>query len=56
MAIQIPKRKGTPKTWPFIGVTNPGKGLNNVIGDEYIANEEASSLENIMFVGVGLPR
>lgn len=55
MVVVIPPRKGVKKRWPAITITNPGRGLNNVISDEYIANEEASSLENIQFRESGCP-
>lgn len=55
MTVIIPPKKGVKKKWPAVVISNPGHGLNNVISDEYIANEEASSLENIQFVESGCP-
>jgi hypothetical protein len=55
MAITIPARKSVKKTWPSVTITNPGMGLNNVISDEYIQNEEASDLLNIQYVEAGNP-
>lgn len=55
MTVVIPARKKVPKKWPAVIISNPGKGLNNVISDEYIANEEASSLQDIQFVESGCP-
>lgn len=55
MTVIIPPKKGVKKKWPAVIISNPGHGLNNVISDEYIANEEASSLENIQFVESGCP-
>lgn len=55
MAIKIPARRGKKKVWPNFTVVNPGRGLNNVISDEYIANEEASDLSNVQFVESGCP-
>lgn len=55
MAIKIPPRKKVPQVWPAVTLINPGKGLNNLISDEYIKDEEASALQNIMFVEAGNP-
>lgn len=55
MQVRIPSRRGVKQQWPALTVVNPGKGLNNVISDEYIANEEASSLQDIQFVESGCP-
>jgi hypothetical protein len=55
MARPIPPRRGKRPVWPTLTIVNPGKGLNNVISDEYIKNEESSSLDNIQFVEAGNP-
>lgn len=55
MTVRIPPRRGVKKVWPALTITNPGKGLNTVISDEYIANEEASDLSNIQYVESGCP-
>lgn len=51
-AIKIPAKKG-PKTIPEIRVTNPGRGLNNLVSDSLIKNEEASDLLNVQFIESG---
>jgi hypothetical protein len=55
MPVKIPPRRGKKKVWPNLTIVNPGRGLNNVISDEYIANEEASDLSNVQFVESGCP-
>jgi hypothetical protein len=55
VAIKIPAKKAVKKDWPFLGVVAPGKGLNKLVSDEYIDNEEASDLLNVQFVENGCP-
>lgn len=51
--IKVPSRRGTRPVWPNKTVMNPGKGLNNLISETLIADEEASDLLNIQFVESG---
>lgn len=51
-AIKIPAKKGL-KTIPEIRVTNPGRGLNNLVSDSLIKDEEASDLLNVQFIESG---
>lgn len=51
--IAIPRRKGKPPVWPAFTIINPGKGLNNLISENLIKDEEASDLLNIQFVESG---
>lgn len=52
MAVRIPRRR-TPARLPEITVNNPGRGLNNLVSDTLIRNEEASDLNNVSFVESG---
>lgn len=51
--IVIPPRRNKRRSWPNVTVINPGKGLNNLISENLIKDEEASDLSNIMFVESG---
>lgn len=51
----IPARRGVKRDWPQTMVVNPGKGLNTLVSDSLIANDEASDLQNIQFVEAGAP-
>lgn len=53
MTVAIPPRRNKPKVWPAKTVANPGTGLNNVISDEYIADTDASALQNVVIVEAG---
>lgn len=55
MANHIPVKRGGRTGYSTFGVMNPGKGLNNLISDNLINDQESSSLENIMFVESGAP-
>lgn len=51
----IPPKRGGRTAYSQIQVLNPGKGLNNLISDNLIQDQEASSLENIQFIESGAP-
>lgn len=51
--IKIPPKKAR-RTWPSLKVDNPGKGLNNLISDNLIKDQEASDLLNIQFTESGV--
>ena len=51
----LPPKRGGRSSYSTISITNPGKGLNNLISDNLIDDKESSSLENIMFVESGAP-
>lgn len=56
MALQaLPVKRGGRTAYAQIQVMNPGKGLNNLISDNLINNQESSSLENIQFIESGAP-
>lgn len=55
MPTRIPPKRGGRSSYAKFTVMNPGKGLNNLISDNLINDQEASSLENIMFVESGAP-
>lgn len=51
----IPPKRGGRSQYATFRVINPGKGLNNLISDSLINDQEASALENIQFVESGAP-
>jgi hypothetical protein len=51
----LPPKRGGRSPYSVITVMNPGKGLNSLISDNLINDQEASSLENIMYVESGCP-
>lgn len=56
MAIkQLPARRGGRSNYATFNVINPGKGLNTLISDNLINDQEASDLENIEFTESGAP-
>lgn len=50
--VTIPQKRGTRKL-PETRVINPGRGLNTLISDNLIKDEEASALNNVVFVESG---
>ena len=50
--VAIPPKRGTRKL-PETRVINPGRGLNTLISDNLIKDEEASALNNVVFVESG---
>lgn len=50
--VSIPAKRGTRKI-PETRVVNPGRGLNTLISDNLIKDEESSSLNNVVFVESG---
>lgn len=50
--VTIPQKRGSRKL-PEARVINPGRGLNTLISDNLIKDEEASSLNNVVFVESG---
>jgi len=55
MASRIPPKRGGRSSYATFSVLNPGKGLNTLISDNLLNDQESSSLENIMFVEAGDP-
>lgn len=51
----LPPRRGGTTQYAELNIINPGHGLNNLISDNLINDQESSSLENIMFVESGAP-
>lgn len=52
---RIPPKRGGRTAYAKLTVVNPGKGLNNLISDTLINDQESSDLENIQFVESGAP-
>lgn len=50
--VSIPAKKGSRKI-PETRTINPGRGLNTLISDNLIKDEEASNLNNVVFVESG---
>lgn len=50
--VKIPPKKTIAKI-PEIRVLNPGRGLNNLVSDSLIKDQESSDLQNIQFVESG---
>jgi hypothetical protein len=50
--VSIPPKRGSRKI-PETRVVNPGRGLNTLISDNLIKDEEASALNNVVFVESG---
>ncbi len=55
MTVRIPPKRGGRTAYSQIQIMNPGKGLNTLVSDNLINDQESSSLENIMFVESGAP-
>lgn len=53
--IKLPPKRGGRSAYSSFQVINPGKGLNNLISDSLIDDQESSDLENIQFVESGCP-
>lgn len=54
MPIRIPPRRNRRRALPEQRVQNPGKGLNTLVSDTLIKDEEASDLQNVQFIESGV--
>ena len=53
--LRLPAKRGGRRNYTTFSVLNPGKGLNTLISDNIINDQEASDLENIEFTESGVP-
>lgn len=51
----LPPKRGGRRPYAKLSIVNPGKGLNNLISDTLINDQESSDLQNIKFVESGAP-
>lgn len=52
---RIPSKRGGRSAYAKLPIVNPGKGLNTLISDSLINDQESSSLDNIQFIESGAP-